>query len=152
LASFRPLAHRLQTVALLDGVEYVDDSKATNPHAALAALRDRRDVVLVAGGRSKGNDLSALRAGVPPVIAVVALGEAAQEVKAVFEDLVPVDVVPDMAAAVAAARRRAVPGGSVLLAPGCASLDMYTSYAARGDDFARCVREMTEGAGHDGDA
>lgn len=152
VASFRPLAHRLQTVARIDGVDYVDDSKATNPHAALAALRGRRDVVLIAGGRSKGNDLGELRAGVPPVVAVVALGEAAAEVRAVFEGLVPVEIVPDMGAAVRAARAHAIPGGSVLLSPGCASLDMYTSYAARGDDFARCVREMTEVQATDGDA
>jgi UDP-N-acetylmuramoylalanine--D-glutamate ligase len=142
IASFRPLAHRVQTVAEVDGVEYVDDSKATNPHATLAALAGRRDVVLIAGGRSKGNDLSELARGVPPVIAVVALGEAAPELARVFEELVPVDVVADMEAAVAAARGRSVAGGSVLLAPGCASLDMYPSYAARGDDFARCVRDM----------
>ena len=144
IASFRPLGHRLQTVARIDGVDYVDDSKATNPHAALAALRGRRDVVLIAGGRSKGNDLSELRAGVPPVVAVVALGEAAAEVRAAFEGLVPVEVVSDMASAVRAARAHAIPGGSVLLSPACASLDMYTSYAARGDDFARCVRDMIE--------
>ncbi|HEX2293863.1 MAG TPA: UDP-N-acetylmuramoyl-L-alanine--D-glutamate ligase, partial [Actinomycetota bacterium] len=152
IASFRPLAHRLQTVATIDEVDYVDDSKATNPHATLAALRGRRDVVLIAGGRSKGNDLGELRAGVPPVRAVVALGEAAGEVRSVFEGLVPVEVVGDMRAAVAAARSYAVPGGSVLLAPGCASLDMYTSYAARGDDFARCVRELIEEGATDGDA
>jgi UDP-N-acetylmuramoylalanine--D-glutamate ligase len=146
LSSFRPLAHRLEHVAMVDGVDYVDDSKATNPHATLAALRGRRDVVLIAGGRSKGNDLSELRGGVPPVIAVVALGEAAEEVRAVFDGLVPVDVVDDMEAAVTAARARAIAGGSVLLSPGCASLDMYTSYAARGDDFARCVREIQVGA------
>lgn len=152
LASFRPLAHRLRTVATIAGVDYVDDSKATNPHAALAALRGRRDVVLIAGGRSKGNDLSELRAGVPPVIAVVALGEAAEEVRAVFDGLVPVEVVSDMRSAVRAARARAIAGGSVLLSPGCASLDMYTSYAARGDDFARCVREISEVEAVDGDA
>ena len=152
LETFRPLPHRLQTVATIDGVAYVDDSKATNPHAALAALRGRRDVVLIAGGRNKGNDLGELRRGVPPVVAVVALGEAAQEVRAAFEGLASVEVVPDMRAAVRAARRHAVPGGSVLLAPGCASLDMYTSYAARGDDFARCVREISEMEADDGDA
>ncbi|HYP23841.1 MAG TPA: UDP-N-acetylmuramoyl-L-alanine--D-glutamate ligase [Actinomycetota bacterium] len=150
--SFRPLAHRLQTVARIDGVDYVDDSKATNPHAALAALRGRRDVVLIAGGRSKGNDLAELRGGVPPVIAVVALGEAAEELRDVFDGVVPVEVVADMGAAVRAARAHAIPGGSVLLAPACASLDMYTSYAARGDDFARCVREILEVEAANGDA
>ena len=150
IAGFRPLGHRLETVATIDGVEYVDDSKATNPHATLSALRGRRDVVLIAGGRSKGNDLSELRAAAPPVTAVVALGEAAEEVAAAFDGRVPVEIVDGMGAAVAAARKRAIPGGSVLLSPGCASLDMYTSYAARGDDFARHVRDLMRegGAGH----
>ncbi|MFN2587411.1 MAG: UDP-N-acetylmuramoyl-L-alanine--D-glutamate ligase [Actinomycetota bacterium] len=142
IAAFRPLAHRLQTVGAVAGVEYVDDSKATNPHATLAALRGRRDVVLIAGGRSKGNDLSELRAAVPPVMAVVAIGEAADAVARAFEGLVPVEVVGDMRAAVRAAAALATPGGSVFLSPACASLDMYASYAARGDDFARCVRDL----------
>jgi UDP-N-acetylmuramoylalanine--D-glutamate ligase len=142
IARFRPLAHRLEHVATIGGVEYVDDSKATNPHATLSALRGRHDVVLIAGGRSKGNDLSELREAVPPVVAVVALGEAAGEVARAFEGLVPVDVVGDMGAAVSAAAALAIPGGSVFLSPGCASLDMYTSYAARGDDFARHVRDL----------
>jgi UDP-N-acetylmuramoylalanine--D-glutamate ligase len=81
---------------------------------------------------------------VPPVIAVVAIGEAADEVARVFAELVPVDKTSSMGAAVDAARARAVPGGSVLLAPGCASLDMYENYAARGDDFARLVRDRIE--------
>ncbi|MDQ3957598.1 MAG: hypothetical protein M3273_04670, partial [Actinomycetota bacterium] len=109
---------------------------------------------------SKGNDLSELRAAVPPVIAVVTLGEAAQEIRGVFEGIVPVEVVRNMEEAVATAARHAMPGGSVLLSPGCASLDMYTGYAARGDDFARCVKLMARraeegsggGTGTDGDA
>jgi UDP-N-acetylmuramoylalanine--D-glutamate ligase len=150
LASFRPLAHRLTPVATIGGVEYVDDSKATNPHATLAALRGRTGVVLIAGGRSKGNDLSVLRDAVPPVTAVVALGEAADEIATVFDGLVPVEVVRDMGAAVRAAAALAIPGGSVFLSPACASLDMYTSYSARGDDFARRVRELAAGRGEGG--
>ncbi|HWC14134.1 MAG TPA: UDP-N-acetylmuramoyl-L-alanine--D-glutamate ligase [Actinomycetota bacterium] len=140
---FRPLRHRLELVAEVGGVAYIDDSKATNPHATLAAVDGLSDVVLIAGGRSKGIDLAPLREAVPPVVAVVAIGEAADEVADVFDGVVPVDRASTMAAAVAAARRRSVPGGSVLLAPACASLDMYESYAARGDDFARCVRDLT---------
>ncbi len=147
--SFRPIPHRLQTVARIDGVDYVDDSKATNPHAALAAVRGLSDVVLIAGGRSKGIDLAPLAATVPPVRAVVALGESAAEIERVFRDHVPVERVADMAAAVTRASEVANGRGSVLLSPGCASLDMYASYAARGADFAHAVAALRVRAGSD---
>lgn len=142
--AFRPLAHRLEMVAEAGGVSYIDDSKATNPHATLAALDGLRDVVLIAGGRSKGIDLSGLARAVPPVVAVIAIGEAGEQIEKVFEGLVPVARADSMDDAVALARGRAAPGGSVLLSPGCASLDMYESYAARGEDFARAVRAAIE--------
>ena len=142
LRSFRPLHHRLEVVAIAGGITYIDDSKATNPHATLTAVRGLEDVVLIAGGRSKGIDLTSLKAAAPPVTAVVALGEAAPELERVFEGVVPVDVVTSMDEAVARARSLVGPGGSVLLSPGCASLDMYESYAQRGEDFARAVGEL----------
>jgi UDP-N-acetylmuramoylalanine--D-glutamate ligase len=145
IEGFKPLPHRLEVIAEHDGVTYVDDSKATNPHATLSAVRGLNAVVLIAGGRSKGMDLSALAGSVPPVIAVIALGEAADEVATVFAELVPVVRATDMTAAVRLAAARSVPGGSVLLSPGCASLDMYESYAARGEDFARAVRGLIGG-------
>jgi UDP-N-acetylmuramoylalanine--D-glutamate ligase len=145
--AFRPLRHRLEVIAEARGVTFVNDSKATNPHATMAATKGLKDVVLIAGGRAKGIDLSVLRQTVPPVIAVVALGEAADEVVRAFEGLVEVTVVPSMEAGVRAAGERAIPGGSVLLSPGCASLDMYESYAERGEAFSRAVKEMlTEGS------
>lgn len=144
LQGFQPLAHRFQIVARADGVTFIDDSKATNPHATLAALRGLADVVLIAGGRSKGIDLDPLREAAPSLRAVVALGEAKQELARVFDGAVEVDVVESMDEAVAAAARRSGGSGSVLLSPGCASLDMYESYAARGEDFARAVRELLE--------
>jgi len=147
---FRPLPHRLEEVVVVDGVAYVDDSKATNPHATLAALEGGRDVVLIAGGRAKGIDLRPLGAGAPALRAVVAMGEAAPEVVDVFAGLVPVVTVSGMDDAVAAARHHAVRGGSVLLSPACASLDMYESYAARGDDFARAVRALASRESDDG--
>jgi UDP-N-acetylmuramoylalanine--D-glutamate ligase len=140
--SFRPLAHRLEVVAEYDDVTYIDDSKATNPHATQAAVKGLKDVVLIAGGRSKGIDLSPLATTVPPVVAVVALGEARAEVAKVFDGLVPVETVDSMSAAVERAVARSIRGGSVLLSPGCASLDMYESYVARGEDFARAVKEL----------
>ena len=153
LRTFEPLAHRLQIVAVSGGVTYVDDSKATNPHATVAAVRGFSDVVLIAGGRSKGIDLSVLADLVPPVRAVVALGEARDELERVFAGVVPVDAVDSMRDAVRAARGRSNGKGSVLLSPACASLDMYPSYVARGEDFAREVRALVEDdGGSDGDA
>lgn len=146
--AFRPLPHRLQTIAMTDDVTFIDDSKATNPHAALAAVAELKDVVLIAGGRSKGIDLTVMAQAVPPVTAVVAIGEAADEVERVFAPLVPVDRASSMHAAVEMAFKRSGPGGSVLLSPGCASLDMYESYAARGEDFARAVRALLDSLGH----
>ena len=140
--AFRPLGHRLELVVSSDGIDYIDDSKATNPHATLAALRGMTDVVLIAGGRSKGIDLGPLAEGASSLVAVVALGEARAELQQVFEGRVPVEAVDSMEEAVQAAARRSVSGGSVLLSPGCASLDMYESYVARGEDFARAVAEL----------
>jgi UDP-N-acetylmuramoylalanine--D-glutamate ligase len=100
------------------------------------------DVILIAGGRSKGMDLSELAKTVPPVRAVVALGEAAEEVARVFDPVADVEHAVDMQDAVHRARRLADSRGSVLLSPGCASLDMYESYAARGEAFATAVRDL----------
>lgn len=144
LKGFKPLCHRLQVVGEIDGVIYINDSKATNPHATLAAVNGLTDVVLIAGGRSKGIDLSTLAAAVPPVRAVIALGEAADEVAGVFAGVVEVEKVSSMEEAVRVARAKSRPGGSVLLAPGCASLDMYSSYVERGEVFATAVRTVTD--------
>jgi UDP-N-acetylmuramoylalanine--D-glutamate ligase len=95
--------------------------------------------VLIAGGRNKGLDLTPLASTVPPVHAVVAIGDAAPEVEAAFSGVVPVAVAPSMEIAVDAAARFAQPGDSVLLSPGCASFDWYPSYAARGEDFTAIV-------------
>jgi UDP-N-acetylmuramoylalanine--D-glutamate ligase len=145
ISSFRPLPHRLEVVATVGGVTFIDDSKATNPHAALAAVAGLNDVVLIAGGRSKGMDLTPLKDSVPPVRGVVALGEARDVVSAVFSGLVPVETADSMADAVGRAATMAGGKGSVLLSPACASLDMYPSYAARGQDFARAVRALSDG-------
>ena len=144
LRDFRPLAHRLEVVARVGGVTYIDDSKSTNPHAALAAVRALNDVVLIAGGRSKGIDLGPLAELAPNLVAVVALGEARAELARVFEGRVPVVEADSMRDAVRVARDKANGRGSVLLSPACASLDMYDGYAARGRDFAHQVHELTE--------
>jgi UDP-N-acetylmuramoylalanine--D-glutamate ligase len=124
-------------------VRWYDDSKATAPHAVVAALRGFDSVVLIAGGRNKDLDLSVLAAEAGRIRAVVAIGEAAPEVAAAFEGVRPVRSAGSMDEAVDAAAELARPGDAVLLSPGCASFDWYRGYAERGDDFARAVRERT---------
>ncbi len=142
LRSFRGLAHRLSLVAEHQGVSWYDDSKATDPHAAATAVAGFASVVLIAGGRNKGLDLSALARVADRIRAVVAIGEAAGEVERAFAGLAPVTVAASMGDAVAAARSAARPGDAVLLSPGCASFDWYSSYAERGEDFARAVIDL----------
>ena len=143
-ADFAGLAHRVELVAEIDGSAYYDDSKATTPHATVAALAGFDRVVLVAGGRNKGIDLSSMGAGRDHVAAVVAIGEAAEAVAEVFTGTAPVEIADDMADAVRRARRLAAGGIPVLLSPGCASFDWYRNYGERGDDFARIVRTVAE--------
>jgi UDP-N-acetylmuramoylalanine--D-glutamate ligase len=143
--TFQVAPHRVELVATVGGVQYFDDSKATTPSAVGAALEGFGPVLLVAGGRNKGLDLRAIRdraASLPELRlrAVVAIGEATDDVTAAFEDFAPVVPARSMAEAVDLAASLASPGDSVLLSPGCASFDWYTSYAERGEDFARHVR------------
>lgn len=142
IKSFQPLGHRLEVVAEIDGVTFINDSKATNPHATLAAVKGLEDVVLIAGGRAKGIDLAPLKQTVPPVSAVVAIGEAADEVTAAFSPIVPVERAGSIADAVRIAYSHAVRGGTVLLSPGCASLDMFASYVERGNAFTEAVKDL----------
>ena len=143
--------HKIQTVAERDGVRFVDDSKATNPHAAEAALRAFERVVWVAGGQAKGTSFDDLvRRHRDRLTGAVLLGVdrslIADSLTRHAPD-VPVIVIEEtetraMAQAVAAAVSLAAPGDVVLLAPGCASKDMYTDYAARGDAFVAAVGDL----------
>lgn len=146
LAAYRPKPHRIETIAQVDGVTYINDSKATDPHATLAALEELDRVVLIAGGRNKGLDLRELTAAAARLRAVVALGEAAGEVDAAFTGAgVRVELATSMEAAVRIARGLAAPGDTVLLSPACASLDMYDGYEARGDAFRAAVAGLRGG-------
>jgi UDP-N-acetylmuramoylalanine--D-glutamate ligase len=148
LRTFRGLPHRCETVAAVRGVRYVNDSKATNVGAALAALEGlgdpaRRNLVLIAGGDGKGADFRPLAPAVGRFVkALVLLGRDAPRMAAELEGAAPMVRVADMTAAVAAATELAAPGDVVLLAPACASLDMFRNYAARGDAFAAAVRGL----------
>ncbi len=137
---YRPPAHRRQVVGSWDGVTWVNDSKATNPHAALAAIRAYPSVVLIAGGRDKGLDVSPL-AMEPHLRAVIAIGEAATALVSASSRTV---VARTLEEAVALADAAARPGDTVLLAPGCASFDMFSSYGDRGSRFVAAVLQRKE--------
>jgi UDP-N-acetylmuramoylalanine--D-glutamate ligase len=135
--AFEPLHHRLETVLERDGITWVDDSKATNPGAVIAALRSfNRPIVLIAGGKAKGTDFAELgKVASSRTKAVVLIGEAAPEIGKHIKRSI-VEHASSMDEAVAIARTHAEHGDVVLLSPGCASFDMFTSAEARGDAFA----------------
>lgn len=142
LAAFSGLAHRVALVGEAEGVRWFDDSKATTPHAVLAGVGGFESVVLIAGGRNKGVDLSPLGTLADRVRAVVAIGEATGEIASAFAGGPPVRPAATMADAVRLAAGLARPGDAVVLSPGCTSYDWYSSYAERGDDFAALVRSL----------
>lgn len=137
---FVPGIHRRSIIGIWDGVTWVNDSKATNPHAALASIGAYESVVLIAGGRNKGLDLRPIAAA-PTVRAVVGIGEAAGELEASI-DADRFNRAEDLDQAVAISDGLAAAGDVVLLAPGCASFDMFDSYATRGNEFAAAVRRL----------
>lgn len=145
---FRGLAHRCQAVADIGGVRYVDDSKATNVGAALAALEGlgeagRRSLILIAGGDGKGADFRPLAPAVTRFVkALVLIGRDAGRMAAELAGTAPVERASDMTEAVRKAAGLAVPGDTVLLAPACASLDMFRNFAARGEAFAAAVEAL----------
>ncbi|MBC5800768.1 MAG: UDP-N-acetylmuramoyl-L-alanine--D-glutamate ligase [Candidatus Eremiobacteraeota bacterium] len=137
---FSGLPHRLEHVAESDGVLFIDDSKATNPGSVVAALESfDRPIVLIAGGKSKRTDFRAMGQAIARrAKAVVLIGEAAAEIAGVVEAKRTARAT-SMDEAVAIARALAVPGDVVLLSPGCASFDMFSSAEARGAAFARAA-------------
>ncbi|MGH7659491.1 MAG: glutamate ligase domain-containing protein, partial [Vulcanimicrobiaceae bacterium] len=142
--SFKALPHRLTTVAEIDGVRYVDDSKATNPGSVIAALRTFEEgrIVLIAGGKGKGTDFTELgKAASSRTRAVVLIGTAAEEMAGVIKRA-KVTRADSMEAAVDAASGIAKAGDIVLLSPGCASFDMFASAEARGDAFVKAVQRL----------
>jgi len=142
IATFAPEPHRGEPVATVEGVRFLDNSKATNPHAAIAAVGDAEGVVLIAGGDAKGVDLTPLRSVAARLAGVVAIGASAGDVRAVFEGRVPVREAGSIEEAARLAFRMASGTGTVLLAPACASWDMFRDYAERGDRFAAAARAL----------
>jgi UDP-N-acetylmuramoylalanine--D-glutamate ligase len=140
LRSFTSLAHRLQVVGTYDGVQWIDDSKATNVSSTLVAIRGMtHPTVLLLGGRHKGEPYTALADPIRRIGKVVlAYGEAAPRIVQDLGKDVPVEAWgSDFAAVIARARECASPGDVVLLSPACSSYDMFRNYEERGATFAR---------------
>ncbi len=144
LREFQPPAHRMAEVTVIDGVRFIDDSKATNIGALQAALAGCEEpVVLIAGGRDKGGDYTLLREVVARrVKRMVLIGEAGGVMRTALSPVVECESAGSMEEAVQKAMAAAVSGDLVLLAPGCASFDMFSGYAERGRIFADCVRRL----------
>lgn len=153
LRVFRPDGHRIAAVATVDDVAFVDDSKATNPHAAASSLQAYDPVVWVAGGLAKGARFDDLVRQVHGRLrGVVLLGRDRDVIAGALREHAPDVPVVEVAETgedamdrvVEAAVALAQPGDTVLLAPGCASMDMFTDYAARGDAFAAAVHRRRD--------
>ncbi len=146
LANFRGLAHRCEWVAERNQVRYIDDSKGTNVGATDAALRGlggSHNVILIAGGQGKGADFTVLREAVSEHCRqVLVIGEAAPELSASLLASAPVIAVGTLEEAVQRAAANAQPGDVVLLSPACASFDMFSGYAERGERFAAAVHAL----------
>jgi len=143
--AFRGLEHAMELVAEREGVRFVNDSKATNVEAALRSIESfDRDLVPIVGGKFKGGDLRLLREPLKTrARAVVAIGEARPLVREALGDVIAVHEANTLADAVARAFELAKPSGVVLLAPACASFDMFRDYADRGRRFKDEVRKLT---------
>ena len=159
LQGFRPGRHRIETVYEADGITWIDDSKATNPHAAAASLMSHLSVVWVAGGLAKGADMEpliqrcssrikvAILMGTDRALIEAALIKHAPNVPRILIDA-PSDYIRGgesnslMELVIAEASQHVITGDTVLLAPACASMDQFISYADRGDRFAAAVRKV----------
>jgi UDP-N-acetylmuramoylalanine--D-glutamate ligase len=152
LRAWQPAPHRISHVGTIDGVDYIDDSKATNTHAAATSLTAYESVVWIAGGMAKGQDFAELVLdNAHRMRAAILLGVDQDLIAQALErhaPNVPIHRVASketdaMELVVALAAQSAQPGDTVLLAPGCASWDMFKDYSARGDAFANAVKGLT---------
>lgn len=142
---FKGVEHRMEIVADIQDVQFINDSKATNVDSALWALNlINRPIILIAGGRDKGSDFTAARDAIlRKVRAIILLGEAKEKIKQAFDGLVVTKPATSLKEAVESAFSLARAGDCVLLSPMCASFDMFTDYAERGKVFKEAVKSLT---------
>lgn len=145
LSEFKGLAHRCEDVAIVNGVRFIDDSKATTVDACRAALASCDEkVILIAGGRDKGSDFGEIRELITKrAKAVVLIGEAEAKIREGLKGAVMIHHASDMDEAVSISQEIAESGDIVLLSPMCASFDMYKGYRERGEAFGEAVAKLT---------
>ncbi|MBN1794676.1 MAG: UDP-N-acetylmuramoyl-L-alanine--D-glutamate ligase [Candidatus Omnitrophica bacterium] len=145
-ARFANLPHRIQRVDSVNGVRFVDDSKATNPASTEWALRSMdRSIILLLGGRDKNNDFTVLRRYISEKVKrIILFGEAASKIERALSGASPLYHAHSFKEAVVMGFGFASPGDTVLLSPGCASFDMFIDYAHRGRSFCEIVKEIKE--------
>jgi UDP-N-acetylmuramoylalanine--D-glutamate ligase len=142
LKNFKGLSHRLEKVATINGVDFINDSKATNTDAVAKAIEtfDQPQIVIM-GGRDKYSNFQRLRSVVQKHVKhLILMGESAEKIYGILSDIVDAEFAGSMKDAALKAFMASVPGDVILLAPGCASFDMYTNYKERGEDFCRAVQ------------
>lgn len=144
LRSFQGVEHRQEFVKSIDGVDWVNDSKATNLNAMRQALESLPSTaVLIAGGRDKGNDYATIAELVREKISLlIAIGESREKIVSAFDGIVPLKVAGSLEEAARVAREVAKPGQTVLFSPGCASFDMFANFEERGERFKQCVHHL----------
>ncbi|MEG1915673.1 MAG: UDP-N-acetylmuramoyl-L-alanine--D-glutamate ligase [Muribaculaceae bacterium] len=145
LEDFEAVEHRLEYVATIEGVKYINDSKATNVNSCWYALESMKTpVVLILGGKDKGNDYSEIEDFVKEKVkAIVCMGKDNSKLLSYFEGKVPVmSDTHSIEEAIAQATKLSISGDTVLLSPCCASFDLFKSYEDRGDQFKDCVRKL----------
>lgn len=144
LTQFGGVEHRQEFVGSFGGIDWINDSKATNVNALRQALQTvPAGMVLIAGGRDKGNDYASITDLVrEKVTCILAIGESLQKIADAFQGIVRVEQAASLAEAVELARTSARPGGSVLFSPACSSFDMFANFEERGRRFKQLVREM----------
>lgn len=145
ITSFPGLAHRQELVAVIDGVRYVNDSKATNAEAAAKALACYDDILWIAGGVAKEGGIASLAPYFARIRHAFLIGAAAPSFAATLAGHVPFTRSGDLASALRQAHETAQPGSTVLLSPACASFDQFTDFEARGDAFRRLVEALQAG-------
>ena len=148
LKTYRGLPHRCEYVANIDGATYIDDSKGTNVGATLAAIQGfgdgaSRNLILIAGGQSKGQDFSELQSAASDFVKhSILFGQDAAQIAETLNTVVDTRIVESLETAVEQARQLAASGDIVLLSPACASFDMFSGFEARGRAFQEAVRNL----------
>jgi UDP-N-acetylmuramoylalanine--D-glutamate ligase len=148
LKTYRGLPHRCEYVANIDGATYIDDSKGTNVGATLAAIQGfgdgaSRNLILIAGGQSKGQDFSELQSAASDFVKhSILFGQDAAQIAQTLNTVVDTRIVESLETAVEQARQLAASGDIVLLSPACASFDMFSGFEARGRAFQEAVRNL----------